>query len=961
MPSVALLVLWGLSTAQLGLDWLKLAEQDALTDRSAALARGVTLQLQEERRLTGLVIADGSASKDAMLAQRKRTDEAVRAFEDATAGRPSPRLRPQLRDALAKERTAVRQVGGVRASVDEGTATDEVAFQSFTGIIESGLGFFEALGNADDGELAAAFKPLTDLMWADEMLSREDAVLCYSWASGSIRQDDRSNFSQWIGTQNFLLDSEVTPRVTEEERDGLQDLTGSDAWQTKSAVEAALVGHHPMDTAGLPRTSGQWRQAMRTVQPRFAAVVRQRAEVTDDVTGDAVGELKVRMRTYGAICLGTVLVVIVLSVLLSGSLRRRILALRDEAARLETELPEVMERLRGGEDVDVDAEVREIPYRRDELGRLGLALNLARRAAVETAVRETEQHRGFQRMLQRIARRTQLLIGLQLKKLDEMERSQEDPQILEGLFDLDHLTSRLRRYEENLVVLGGGQPQRRWRNPVRVVDVLRAALGEVQDYRRIQIEVTQEPWLSGRAVGPLVHILAELMENAAAFSKPPNPVEARAGAVGRGLAVEIEDRGIGMDPEGYDTVNRLMAKPPQLDVLSRAEDARLGLYVVARLASDLGLQVEFRPSAYGGTRVIVMVPAELVAEAPAPGAADVETPISSRARLRAANTPDGTGRHRAVRREDGAAADALTPARHRAAQPHTTGQGHQAAGEPAGTPAPAPAGRRSAHARAGIAAPPGPVHTAPGPDLPQMPGPAAGAAREGGADPVPAAAVPAGSAPPADRTTRDDAFARGVPSWVRTLPGPASGDAPGPTAAADAAGPVPTAPRPGGPRSLPAPGAAALLGLPIRARGQARGPGIPTSSAGSGPPPRGPGGPPGPRPLPSRPPGTPPAPAPGPGPAPSGEGPGPLSPLPRRVRQASLAPELKDPRRGLRRPGGADGRAPQDNPRPERSGAAIGAFQRQSRRSRGLPQPAAPPTTGAPAPGSRPTSTEDAP
>ncbi|WP_212908869.1 nitrate- and nitrite sensing domain-containing protein [Streptomyces sp. TS71-3] len=976
VPSLALLAMWGLSTAQLGLDWQRLAAQETLTDRSAALARDVTVQLQEERRLTGLVIADGSASKDAMLAQRRRTDDGVRAFLDATAGKPSSLLRTQLRDALGKDREAFEELADIRRSVDQGTITDEIAFQSFTGIIESGLGFFEALGNADNGELVTAFKPLTDLMWADEMLSREDAVLSYSWATDTLRQEDRSSFSQWIGTQTFLLDSEITPRVTEAERDGLQNLTGNDAWETKSVVEADLVDHHPTDTRMLPRTSGQWRQAMRTVKPQLVAVIGQRAAVADDIAGTAVDELKSRMRTYGALCLGTVLVVIVLSVLLTGSLRRRILALRDEAARLETELPEVMERLRAGEGVDVDAEVREIPYRRDELGRLGRALNLARRAAVETAVRETEQHRGFQQMLQRIARRTQLLIGLQLKKLDEMERGQEDPEILEGLFDLDHLTSRLRRYEENLVVLGGGQPQRRWRKPVRIVDVLRAALGEVQDYRRIQIDVGQDAWVAGRTVGPLVHILAELMENAAAFSKPPSPVEARAGLVGRGLAVEIEDRGIGLDTEGYDAVNMLMASPPELDVVARAEDARLGLYVVARLAADLGLQVEFRPSVYGGTRVIVMVPADLVAQPPAPGAADVETPLGSRARLRAANTPDGTGRHRAVRRADEPApaspqgpprgpAPAPAPGSGRGPVPDpvsgalTTSARHRSAGRPRAELMPAPVSP-STSAPAPTPAP-GPAPAPGSPSVPPSAAPGAlpvspgGEARrapqvpEQGGSPRPPAGGRAGL--PSRRAAREAAPGRGIPGSAGGDSPEDRGGAPG-RAAPSWASPAPDT----GSDAAPAAGGAAA---------------DPAASPASGP-------------ATTHPSDSLATPAPDPAATPDPDS---LASLPQRVRQASIAPELKEPGRGIRQPGGQAGREPRVNPHPERSGAAIGAFQRQSRLSRGRipreggpprqdrpPQDAAvpppssgrqarqdPPAAGAPAPDSRPTFTEDAP
>jgi len=352
------------------------------------------------------------------------------------------------------------------------------------------------------------------------------------------------------------------------------------------------------------------------VNPQLLNLVSLRFNNVHKIADEGVAKLLRILIVVSAVGLIATVLVIFTSWRLTVILRRRILDLHKDAQELQERLPDVVARLERGEDVDVDAEIGLVEPTPDELGELGRALNLASRSAIRTAVRQAEQHRGFERLLQRIARRTQILIGLQLRKLDELERKHEDPEVLEGLFDLDHLTARLRRYEENLVILGGGQPQRRWRKPVRLLDVLRAAQGEVQDYRRISIEVEGEPWVAERAVGPLVHILAELMENAAAFSKPPTPVEVRAALVSRGIAVEIEDRGLGMEPEEYAAANALMQSPPQLDVMTHADDIRLGLYVVARLSAGLGLRVELRPSAFGGTRVIVLLPEPLVVERP---------------------------------------------------------------------------------------------------------------------------------------------------------------------------------------------------------------------------------------------------------------------------------------------------------------------------------------------------------
>ncbi|WP_051722762.1 nitrate- and nitrite sensing domain-containing protein [Streptomyces albus] len=769
IPSVALAALWGVSTTQLALDWRLQDRHAALAERGVALTGDLAAALQEERRLTAEILADPGTSPAALRKQRERTDRAVRAFRSGT-GSGTDGLHTELRDALAGAREELRVLPEVREDVDDGISTQPVAFGSFTVMIDSALEFTDALGNTDNGAVSVKAQPLTDLMWATETLAREDAVLTRGWTAGHLDKTERSDLVEWIGAQQYLFEDRIASRLPEAEAAFHQDMTLMDAWHTKTVVEQTLLQVPLTEPEDLPREAGRWREAMEELRPRLDELTGRLAADFHRAGADSVRSLMTRMVAASAIGLGAVVVVIALSLWLTGSLRQRIFALRDEAARLETELPAVVERLQRGEDIDVDAEVREVPHGDDELGRLGQTLNLARRSAVETAVRETEQHRGFERLLQRIARRTQLLIGLQLKKLDEMERRHEDPEVLEGLFDLDHLAARLRRYEENLVILGGGQPQRRWRKPVPVLDVLRSALGEVQDYRRIQIEVQGTPWLSERAVGPVAHIVAELMENATAFSKPPNPVEARAGLVGRGLVVEIEDRGLGMEPEEYDRLNEMMAEPPRMDIMSRADDARLGLYVVARLAAGLGLTLEFRPSVFGGTRVIVMIPAGLVADEPEPA-----------------------------------------------------GGGVRGAASPAGKSLPAARGAGEAEDTARATAAGGPS--------PELPRRSRGQA---------AAAVTGGTGGPDDGAgTHDDGSA---PHDGRSAPHDGAAN---------------------GPAAAPVTGA---------------------------------------------------------------------SPLPRRVRQASLTPELRNP---PRRTGTDEDASPHPHPAPERSGATVGAFQRQSRIIRG--------------------------
>ncbi|MGR7000884.1 sensor histidine kinase [Yinghuangia aomiensis] len=177
-------------------------------------------------------------------------------------------------------------------------------------------------------------------------------------------------------------------------------------------------------------------------------------------------------------------------------------------------------------------------------------------------------------------------------------------------------------YEENLVILSGHQPGRRWSKPVRVVDIVRSAVGEVEDYERIDVHMSSELLLQGAAVGAVIHLLAELLENATTFSPPRTPVEARGMPVAKGLVVEIEDRGLGMAEDDYAALNTELEQPRAFDMVALAEDVRLGLFVVARLAERHGIGATLRASPYGGTLAIVFLPEELIVRPGEEGAGD---------------------------------------------------------------------------------------------------------------------------------------------------------------------------------------------------------------------------------------------------------------------------------------------------------------------------------------------------
>ncbi|MEU3606681.1 nitrate- and nitrite sensing domain-containing protein [Streptomyces sp. NPDC035033] len=671
VPALALIALWAVTSGQVFLDFQRQAGQGLLAEKAGQPSNLVYYSLQEERRLSAEVLAGRRGAAAALKEQRGRTDEAVREFQTLSDVSEDGAPREVL-DAVAAARAAIARLDAQRALVDSGDDDQQQAvYDYYTDLIAVDLDLFAALSHVDNGRITTLSQPLVDLFRVKEMISRSDALLARGWADRSLSAREFAEFRQVVSAQPLVVSSSVVPYLPADEKAMWNAITDSPEWKAKTAAENAILAPgRTASTGSVPLTAdeGTWRASVDVLDDRVEALLQHRtALVVEEGKGSVMALLR-RMALTTVIGLLAVVAVITVTWRLTRALRRRIGRLREQAEALERSLPDLVERLAQGERVDVETEARRIRQDEDdrvddELTHLGEALNLARTSALEAAVRQSDQHRGFERLLQRIARRTQQLIGQQLKKLDALEHQHEDPELLEDLFDLDHLTARLRRYEENLVILAGGAPHRRWRRPVPLLDVLRSAQGEVQDYRRVVLDLDGSPWIAPRAVGPVTHVLAELVENALTFSRPPSPVEVRAAHVSRGLAIEVEDRGLGMEDDQLAELNALMARPPRMDLLARTEDIRLGLHVVSRLAAQYGLRVEFRSSAYGGTRAVVLVPHEHVvgpaetapdaprdvtplpsppAAGPVPPAPE-EAPLPSRGRGRA--LAEVTGRH----------------------------------------------------------------------------------------------------------------------------------------------------------------------------------------------------------------------------------------------------------------------------------------------------------------------------
>jgi signal transduction histidine kinase len=609
VPVLTLLAQWiFVTTLTAGPAFNLLSAQTLLSD-VAKPGKSLLGALQRERRLTVEFLSTPDASPAAMSAQRLETDKAAVAFR---AGATSENARDAAGDAVrARVDRLIADVGsltGNRGHVDR-RAVDPVGAQNlYNSILDSGFQLFTSFATFGDERVDGQIRALTSIALGSEHLARVDSLLAGAQRAGEFGAQARNDLLTGIATSRFLMEQGVSD-LPARDRASYQKLYSGPAYTKLRELQNTLVAASQPDTAS-PVTGAQWKTAYDAFRAEFVQFERA---ATESVTGDATPfamKVLVRLALAGLLGLLALIISLVVSLKVGRSIVGRLGRLRGEALELAgRRLPAVVRRLQRGEAVDVEAETPPLEYGRDEIGQLGHAFNEVQRTAVQSAVDEANVRRGINEVFLNIARRSQTLLHRQLALLDKMERRETEPDELEDLYRVDHLATRMRRHAEDLVILAGAAPGRGWRNPVPVIDVVRGAISEVEDYKRVDIVSVESSAVLGRAVGDVIHLLAELLENAASFSPPQTRVQVVGQVLPNGYALEIEDRGLGMSPEALAEANRKLLEPPDFDP---ADSARLGLFVVAQLADRHGIRVSLRPSGYGGVTAVVLIPGELV-------------------------------------------------------------------------------------------------------------------------------------------------------------------------------------------------------------------------------------------------------------------------------------------------------------------------------------------------------------
>ncbi|GAB3500446.1 sensor histidine kinase [Nocardiopsis coralliicola] len=614
IPSVSFLVLWTLMTAAGTVQAVAIARAVADGRSGTAAYAEVLAALREERRLSQIILgAPGGSGPAAEYAeQRDATDRALAAAPNDGAG-PAARTLQDLRGEVGED--------GMRSSVLEGYSA------VIADIAEDRDALLDAARDGADAAQAAAAR---DLGSAAEEFSHAEALLAGAIAADALAYQETSHFTYLTASYRDTLDA-VEPELSGSARTAYARTVGDDDWSrteqlSRDVVTRAPVTEDPASGAHFNTEVGvdaaEWRTAASAARDRLDALAAAQLDAVYDGAQHAALE-RVALAAGGA---ALTLLAGAAAIFAAGRSARRLTSRlgRLRAASLETaggRLPDLVARASGGRRVDVDAELPRLAgaagdtrgrSRDDELTAVAAAFDTAQRTAVGAAVKQAEIREGANRVFLGIAYRNQALVQRQLRLLDEIEYAEDDPQALKRLFRLDHLATRARRYADNLIILGGAHSARRWRGPLPMVDVLRAGISETEDYERVRLTSVPDARLRGTAVADVVHLVAELVENATQFSPAGTPVDVHCATTSAGIAVGVEDRGLGMTEEGYAEAARTLADAPEFDVMALPDEPRLGLFVVARLAARHGIAVRLTPSPYGGTRATAVLPHTLL-------------------------------------------------------------------------------------------------------------------------------------------------------------------------------------------------------------------------------------------------------------------------------------------------------------------------------------------------------------
>ena len=627
IPTLTAVVLGGTSI----LSYARSATADGRVQQLAALSANVTVlaqRLEDERDQTVRYIGLGAANQGGrgsphgegaseltVVKQQQgltnQTASVVRGELNQINGSFSAQT--QLQAATA--RTALQNLRFLRGAATTTNLPALIVVQKYATIIQQVLGLIDVTGQgASDATLGQAIRVLGLVSRMKEEASEQRAILTYGLLFTRLSPNELTALNSAVAEQasnlaSFNTTASLAQRNLWNNSVATSFVFEANAEETQAIATEATKNSLGTDTTGVDTWYGSMSNEidsqMASVEHALSGQISSRAAALHKSALTAA--VAVGAAVLLVLALSLFLTVIIGRSMVRPLRRLRAGALEVAGVRLPGDGPadERGRRWRASFDVapiDVDSS--------DEIGEVARAFDQVHREALRLAANEAALRGNVNAMFVNLSRRSQSLVERQIRLIDDLEQGEQDPERLSNLFQMDHLATRMRRNSENLLVLAGHDVSRRWNQPVALVDVLRAAVSEIEQYERVSMNVQPGISVRGQAVNDVVHLVAELVENATSFSSAETPVTVSGHLLNSGgVLLDISDQGVGMGAEEMAHANWRLDNPPVVDV---AVSRRMGLFVVARLAARHGIRVRLRPATTGGLTALVWLPDETV-------------------------------------------------------------------------------------------------------------------------------------------------------------------------------------------------------------------------------------------------------------------------------------------------------------------------------------------------------------
>ncbi|MEW1843894.1 nitrate- and nitrite sensing domain-containing protein [Nonomuraea angiospora] len=617
IPTLAALVLGGLrvttSIASAG-DYAQVNEVAVLASRLTALAHEVEVERDYTARFVALGRKAGRTEVTDQYEPVNKLVAEVKGSVDALATSDSPQAPEALR---IKNR--LNELDTARKNAMDSQLDVNSVIELYDRFITDLLSLNDTIDQgAVDKELSASVSGFAALARAKQYVSTQRALLVAALATREFGRVELDAFIAARAQKNSEL-ATFRAQVPLELRQAYDDTVSGKANDRAEILAARALF---LQSLGQPRNVSDPKLGLTRDGKDWFAAISETVDGMRKVETRVADSIVLRSRTLegseqqSAVIVAVAILILLILVLLvtvfmarslSGPLRR----LRREALFIAgRRLPDTVRQLREADSVE-NVDVQPIGVAsQDEIGEVARAFDEIHREAVRLAGEEARLRSNVNAMFVNLSRRSQTLVERQITLIDGLEQGEQDEQRLGNLFKLDHLATRMRRNSENLLVLAGQDPPRRWSQPVKLVDVARASLSEVENYERVVLQVPDGVSVAGQAVNDVIHLLAELVENALSFSPRETRVTVSGSRIdGGGVMLSITDAGIGMTQEELVQANDRLTDAPSVDV---SVSRRMGLFVVARLAHRHGIRVQLRPHASGGLTAMVLIPENML-------------------------------------------------------------------------------------------------------------------------------------------------------------------------------------------------------------------------------------------------------------------------------------------------------------------------------------------------------------